>query len=113
MLFGFSLGPYIIAGGLALAIGGAGVAYVKGYNNARLQCREAELQAELDTLKRDLAAWKAADAVEAMLEADLAAERKSLEEKVAEYELELQSRPDARCSLTDDDVRRLRLERGR
>jgi hypothetical protein len=113
MLFGYSLAPWLILGGLVAAIGGAGYAYLKGYDAARLQCREAELRAEIETMKRDLEAWKAADEVEKMLEADLDAERKSLEKKVAEYEAELVLRPDDSCSLGSDDVERLRQYRGR
>jgi hypothetical protein len=113
MFFGPSLTPYLILGGVITSLALSGYAYVKGRADANAYCRAAELQAEIDTLKRDMAAWKAADEIEAMLQADIDAERKSLEDKVVEYELELLSRPDDRCTLGPGDIERLRLDGGK
>jgi len=99
--------PYLLLAGVAAFLAFGTSAYIKGRADANASCRAAELQAEVDRLKRDMNAWKAADAVEKMLDADLEAERQELERKVADYELELLARPDGRCTLGADDVKRL------
>jgi hypothetical protein len=105
--------PWILGGLIALGTAGTMTAYFKGRADANANCREADLRAELATLKRDLAAWRAADEVENMLQRDLEAERKQLQERVSEYELELANRPDSRCVLDQRDVDRLRFDRKR
>lgn len=96
----------------ALIVAAAGAAalawaYTKGRSDAEAACRAAELQAEIDTMKRDLAAWKAADEVERMLNGDIAAERDRLAREIEDYERDLAARPDGRCLLSPDDIGRL------
>ncbi|MEN6306070.1 MAG: hypothetical protein ABFD96_25315 [Armatimonadia bacterium] len=98
---------------LAAAASVVGAAYLKGRMDSAGNCREAQLQAELATLQRDMAALKAADQIEAMLNADLEAERQKLEKEVADYEAALAARPDSACRLTPDDVGRLSGQRKR
>lgn len=81
--------------------------YTKGYLDARDRCQEAQLRAEIAGLKRDIAALKAADEVEAMLTQELEAERQRLAKEVEDYEAELAQRPDTRCTLSPADVDRL------
>lgn len=97
----YTIGFLLIAG---LVTG----AYFKGRWTAEANCHEAELRAQIATMKRDLAAWKAADEVEKILQSEVEAERRDLQEKVTEYEIELALRPDTRCTLDGSDVERLR-----
>lgn len=100
--------------GVAGLIGAAFLTtYAKGYLDARNRCQEAQLRAEIATLKRDMAALKAADEIEAMLTRDLEAERDKLEKEVEDYEAELAQRPDSRCTLSPADVDRLSGKRKR
>lgn len=107
LFVGKALMPYLLLAGIAAFLAFGTSAYIKGRADANANCRAAELQAEVDRLKRDMNAWKAADAIEKMLDADLEAERDELEQKVVDYELELLARPDSRCVLNDDDLRML------
>lgn len=100
--------PYILGGLVAAGLLGSVFAYIKGYGDAAQNCREAELRAELATLKRDMAAWKSADEIEAILRKQLESDAKELQDKVTEYETALAASPkDTRCTLDDRDVRSL------
>ena len=93
----------------ALALSGAlGGAYIKGRLDSSALCREAELRAEIVSLKRDISMQQAADMVEGRLMDDLARKSEEDQQRIEAYEKELASRPDARCSLTPDDVDRVR-----
>lgn len=107
-LLSLVLNRYVL-GGLVVA-GLATGAYFKGYEVAASKCREAELRAELATMKRDIEAWKAADAMEKELQHEVDMERERLQQKVSEYEVELAARPDNRCTLGPDDIRGLRFK---
>lgn len=98
--------------GAAIAIGLLLGAYWKGYSTAAGRCHEAELRAKIATMERDLAAWKAADEVEKMLQADLDKQNRELQQLVVDYEKELLLRPAPACRLTPDDVRALERVRG-
>jgi hypothetical protein len=99
--------PIAILGGI-LAAGAAGLAgYHKGGKDAEARCDAARLSAELAAVRREFAAYRLADQVEAMLAKDAIAERDRLEKEVADYEQDLARRPDGACRLSDDDVRRL------
>lgn len=107
-MFGLSaLHGYVLAGGLALAVAGAGAAYLKGRADANGKCRAAELQAHIDVLERDIDAARNAFEIERRLSEARAAEADALERKVADYEQDLAARPDGRCILDDRDVRAL------
>lgn len=100
--------PWALLAGLVSMGGIAGAAYIKGRSDANANCREAELRSEIEALKRDIAIQKDADAFEDSAARQSDADRAKLEQEIADYEKELASRPaDARCDLTDDDVRRL------
>lgn len=88
-----------------IAIGGSlGGAFLAGHHVAANACEAASLRAEIATLNRDFAAWKAADEIEAMLDKDLEADRQQLETQVKNYEIALKTRPEPNCALTDADV---------
>lgn len=107
-MFGLSaLNGYILAGGMALAVAGAGAGYLKGRADANGNCRAAELQAVIDVLERDLAASRNAFEIEKRLNQKRVADAEALEKKVTDYEQDLAGRPDGRCILTDGDVRAL------
>jgi hypothetical protein len=90
--------------GLGLLLG----AYWKGYSTAAQKCHDAELRTIIATQQRDMAAWRAADEVEKLLQADIEADNADLQDKVRQYETELAQRPDASCRLDERDVIRLR-----
>jgi hypothetical protein len=95
-------------GGL-IALGLLTGAYFKGYWAAREACQDSALKAQIASMQRDLAAWQAADKVEAMLNDEIEASNRELEKKVQEYEDELSKRPvDGRCTLDQRDVDGLR-----
>lgn len=102
----YTIGALLVAG---LAAG----AYWKGYSTAAGNCRDAELRAQIAAMERDLAAWKAADDVEKLLQQELNEQNADLQDKVKEYELELAQRPDAKCALDAHDIERLRFNGGR
>jgi hypothetical protein len=101
--------PWVLAGLMALGAAGSLAGYLKGRADANGNCQEASLRAELATMKRDVEAWKAADRIEAMLQAEIEAENRKLEEKVSDYERELAKEPlDTRCTLNQRDIDGLR-----
>lgn len=83
-------------------------AFLYGHNLAREACAAARLQAEIETLKADLDIARRQEGLARSQAERLAAETRILEKKVTDYELALKKRPDQRCLLTRDDVRRLR-----
>jgi hypothetical protein len=85
-----------------------GGAYYKGYSSASLRCHDGELRAQIATMQRDMAAWRAADEVERMLQADLARDNADLQQKVTDYETDLATRPNPGCALSPADADRLR-----
>lgn len=104
--------PYILGGLVAAGLLGSVFAYFKGYGDAAQNCREAELRAQIATMKRDIAAWKAADEVEKILQNEIEADRRDLQDKVTQYETELAAKADTRCLLDERDVRSLDGLRG-
>lgn len=105
-LLSFLVNRYTI--GAAIALGLMLGAYWKGYTSASSRCHEAELRAQIASMKRDLAAWKAADEIEKLLQADLARQNRELQDMVTDYEKELALRPDTGCRIDGRDVERLR-----
>jgi hypothetical protein len=99
---------YVIAG--VVAVGLLAGAYLKGYMAARDACQDSSLKAQIAAMQRDIDAFKAASEIEAMLQAEIEAERNQLERRLSDYERELASRPDGRCILDERDVDGLRLD---
>jgi septal ring factor EnvC (AmiA/AmiB activator) len=99
-----SLFPLILAGAASVALT---FAYLKGYNNASAKCQEATLRTQIASLQRDIKAAKDAERLEAEEVAKLAKLLDDYEAEIAAYEIELDRRPDANCSLNDDDIKRL------
>ena len=91
-----------IAGLLALT-----GAYWKGHWDAAQNCREAELRAKIASLERDISAEKDARSLEAAQLLELEGQRQQLAKEIADYEAALRTRPEPRCTLTDDDIGRL------
>lgn len=85
-----------------------GAAYLKGRMDSAANCREAQLRAELAALQRDRDAAKEAERASDQMAEALAAANQKLQQEVDVYEKSLALRPDARCRLDDDDLRRLR-----
>lgn len=94
----------------ALALAGA---YFKGHSDAAQNCREAELRAQIAALERDVAAAEAAHRLEVAQTKELEAQRQQLAKEVADYEAALKVRPEPACTLTDDDIGRMRGKRGK
>ena len=92
--------------GLGLLLG----AYWKGYSTAAQKCHDAELRTIIATQQRDMAAWRAADEVEKLLQADIEADNADLQDKVKTYELQLQNRPAGACRLSPADIDSLRFD---
>jgi hypothetical protein len=95
--------------GLGLLLG----AYWKGYSAASQNCRDAELRAQIATMQRDMAAWRAADDIEKLLQSELETQRNDLQDRVKQYEIELAQRPDGKCALDQRDIDGLRLDKRR
>lgn len=96
------LNRYTIGGVLALGL--LLGAYMKGYMAASAKCHDAELRYKIASLERDIAASKAADEIEKMLQGDIERENLDLQKKVQDYEAELATRPDNRCVLSPADA---------
>nr|WP_320141680.1 hypothetical protein [uncultured Cohaesibacter sp.] len=93
-----------------LALGGvlgvlalSGGAYLKGYSNASEKCQTQALKAEIESLKQAIAINRTVQeaATKRALERDEAA--LILEQKVNEYEAQLESR--SGCELSESDAR--------
>ena len=70
--------------GLGLLLG----AYWKGYSTAAQKCHDAELRAIIATQQRDMAAWRAADDMERLLQRELETQRNDLQDRVKQYEID-------------------------
>lgn len=110
-----SLALAFLSTGLGRAVAAIGIviaAYVYGYASGRDEQsrldKVASLQAELAAAKVDAAISRVLASVAE--EASRAAERAAAENRnrIDDYEKALARRPDARCALDADDVRRLR-----
>ncbi len=102
--------PVVLIASVLTALGGA---YVKGRLDASSNCREAQVRAELASLKRDRDAALAAEMTSTAMNEAIKKQNAELEGGIAAYEIELSSRPpDTRCAHTPDDIRGLR-NRGR
>lgn len=107
--FGLALPPWLLPVAIAGAlVASLGAAYVKGRVDSSANCREASLKAEIAQLERDRDAAKEAEADSDNMAAALAAANQKLQDEVDAYVRDLALRPDGRCALTGDDVRRLR-----
>lgn len=105
MLLSLLMNRWVIGGLVALAM--LGGAYWKGYSTASANCHDAQLLAQIASMQRDVAAAAQAQEVERAQAAELEAQRQQLETKVNDYAEALNARPDAKCALTDDDLRSL------
>lgn len=99
--------------GVIVVIGLMTGAYFKGKWSAESKCHEAELKAKIASMERDMKAWKDADYMANVLQQELEREHRQLQQKVSEYEAELATRPDNRCTLDQHDVDRLRFRQQR
>ena len=89
--------------------------YGKGHHDAELNCHEAELRAQVTSMQDALreqarqaeAAQEITDQANARTQQAEQA-RKNLEDQANAYADELAKRPDGKCSMSADDVRRLR-----
>lgn len=100
--------PYILGGLLVLSIVGTLGGYIKGYGDAASKCQNAQLQAKIDSMQRDVDANKVADDINKMLQDSLEKENADLQQKVQDYAVYLALHPDTKCTLSDDDVVRMR-----
>ena len=82
-------------------------AYLKGYSAAAGKCEAASLRVQLAGMQRDIDAMREADRIEAIETAKLDALLADMEAEIAGYEIELEAKPDNKCALTPDDVKRL------
>lgn len=100
------IGRIVGIGLIVAAAYGAGV--WKGHSIATGKCNAAALLSKIDAMNTDLdAATKAADEAE-KARSDLAAISADDKLRIEEYETQLRKRPDAACTLGDDDIRWLR-----
>ena len=104
-----SLFPLILAGAASVALT---FAYLKGYNNASAKCQEATLRTQIASLQRDIKAAKDAERREAEEVAKLQKLADDYEAALAAYEIELENKPDEKCTLSDDDLRSIDRMRG-
>lgn len=96
-----------------LAIFGFGaLRYQAGMEDGRAEVRAewttAALKAEEDKRAAERALADHAAAVELTAQSEIEAAKTAAQEAINAYAAELAKRPDARCALSDDDVRRLR-----
>lgn len=98
----------IIAAGAALVYG----IDRGGYNRAMRKCEAAALREQLKAKEADLTAAHQAAAAAAAAAAESDARARESEERVNDYAVQLQSRPNGACALTDDDLRILRRRPG-
>lgn len=103
--FNSPLGRIVGAGLIAAAIYGTG--YLRGSNKAETRCQEAAVRAELAAAQRDLAIQRAAAEFARKKADELSKAKDDLDQKVSEYEADLQKQGH-RCPLSADDVKRLR-----
>lgn len=101
--------PLAALGGVLMLTG----AYWKGHHDAAQDCQEATLRTKIAGLERDVQNEKDARAEEERLSAALELQRQQLSIKVADYAAALRSRPDAKCALTEEDVKALSPSRRR
>lgn len=97
---------------LAVITGSLGGAYIKGRLDSSANCHERELKAIIASMQRDRQAAIEADKKAKAQIKNMEQEAKRADEEIAKYEEELRNRPDS-CSLTVDDVNRLRGVGGR
>ena len=88
--------PAVIA---TVGLASVGGAYIKGRLDSSANCHEATLQAKIAILNRDAAVQKAADEVAATAMADLQSMNNSMQMELSDYETELKTRPDAKCTI--------------
>jgi hypothetical protein len=104
--------PLIIAGAIA---GFGGWAYLEGRSAANARHELANEKAKNVTQAYDLKAAKEAATYDDQQRIDLESDMAARDMEITEYETRLAKRPDARCSLDDDDVRsddkRMRVKR--
>lgn len=93
---------------VALVAAGMGGAYVKGRMDSSANCREAALQTQVASMKRDIAMQEAADVVEKRILDKLRAENAELDKLLEQYSEELLNAQTDGCDLNDNDVDRLR-----
>jgi hypothetical protein len=95
--------------GVALLVAGA---YVYGGHEAKLEVRAewaaANVKADLAKKKREQEVQTRVDELERTKTAALETQQDEFRKKLEQYETELKKRPDARCTLGSDDIKRLR-----
>jgi hypothetical protein len=114
-LFGVSLSPSaagaIVAGGVALLLGGGSLAlYAKGYAAADAKCDAAALQSKIDVLEADRDAARRALADARLRAASIELQANADKEGTAVYVEQLKTRFASACAITDDDLRGMRIK---
>lgn len=112
------LAPYALLAGLVYHLALADLALCVGFRIADERAEKAQLQRDLAFKSNQLQQQKATAEDAQRLADEKAAEADKLQEKVSDYEAALEkaqaAKPDASCTLTDDDIARLRaLSNGR
>ncbi len=83
--------------------------YSLGADSARNECKVADMQGQIDSLKNDLKISHAAEETARMLTTKIDKQSIVLEQKVATYETILSKVPNGDiCGLNADDVKRMR-----
>lgn len=113
-LFGVRLSPFaggaIVAGLVALAIGGAGVTlWVNGYHAAESKCEAAALRSKIAALERDAEVARNALADARLRAAGIELQSNAEKAETATYVEQLKARFASACAITDDDLRGMRI----
>jgi len=91
--------------GIGLLVG----AYAKGHHDAAMACHDAEKQAEIDSLKRDVEINAKSSKILGRLTQKLGQDNQDLQQKVTDYATELALHPElSHCKLDGADLKRLR-----
>lgn len=105
---GLSPMVWMLVAGITAGAGALTTAYFMGKSAAEAEAKIASLEAKIAGMERDLMIAGVADLVTEVEISQLQDEKAEAEKRNEDYEKELATRPDGRCTLTDDDVGRLR-----
>lgn len=107
------LNPYVILAAAAIVFGAYVTGHYKGYSEADQRARVAELQADLNAARQDLAAEQTAAEMSRRAADENQRTAAASQKRLEDYEAELQKRGDAnRCRLGPDDIIRLQRDGG-
>ena len=110
LLVGFFVSK--IGRALVVIVGVTGIifyVYSLGADAAKAECKVADMQGQIDTLKRDLKISHEAEETARQLTSRIDNQSKVLEQKVVNYEAALSKIPNRNiCALNSDDIKWLR-----